>query len=206
MFPRGVISPGTLDLLRQLQSEPSCREFCLAGGTALALQLGHRFSEDLDLFSDSAFDPTVLLATIRRHHHAVSVEKLAPGTLLARVDDVKVDLLEYRYPRLAPTKIVDSIRMFDLSDIAAMKLSAVTNRGARKDFIDIAFLIQKFGLPALLGWYRDKFAGFSLFPVIKSLAYFDDAEDDPAPLMLLPMTWDAVKQVVTKAVAEMGES
>lgn len=205
MFPRGVISPGTLDLLRHLQREPTCREFCLAGGTALALQLGHRFSEDLDLFSDSAFDPVALLASLRLHR-TMNVEKIAPGTLLARIDGVKVDLLEYRYPRLAPTKIVDSIRMFDLPDIAAMKLSAVTNRGARKDFIDIAFLIQKFGLPHLLGWYRDKFAGFSLFPVIKSLAYFDDAEDEPDPLMLLPMTWDAAKQLVTNAVANVGET
>lgn len=201
MLQRAVVSASTLDLLKELQRTPACAAFSLAGGTSLALQIGHRLSEDLDLFSPSSFDPRATLAQIQANH-SILVDKIAPDTLLLRIDGVKVDLLGYPYPRLAEIKVVEDVRMFDLPDIAAMKLSAVSNRGARKDFIDLVFLIQMFGLPRLLGWYQAKFAGHSLFPVIKSLTYFADAEDEPEPVMLKPMDWSAIKRLMTDAVAQ----
>jgi hypothetical protein len=88
----------------------------------------------------------------------------------------------------------------DIPDIAAMKLSAVTNRGARKDFYDLAFLIPSQGLPRLLEWYQAKFADFDLFPVIRSLTWFADAEDEPYPVLLQPQAWTEVKRRMIEVV------
>lgn len=203
MLRREAILPGTLEVLIELMEARACEGFVLGGGTALGLQLGHRRSDDLDLFSEVSFDPAALLAgletSVPKRATAVSAD-----TLLLHVGDLKVDLLGYKYPRLRPVQVVEQVRMFSLPDLAAMKLSALASRGARKDFFDVACLIERFGLPALLKWYEEKFAGHDVFPVIKSLTYFEDAEDEPDPVLLTSMTWSQSKQLICEAVGALA--
>jgi len=108
--------------------------------------------------------------------------------------------LRLRYPWLEKPLVVDGIYLADIADIAAMKLAALTNRGSKKDFFDLYILLQEYQLDELLQFYRRKFPDGSTFLVLKSLAYFDDAEDEPTPVMLIATSWQQVKSCISKAL------
>jgi len=192
-----TVHPDTLGLLKRLQALPVLSETRLVGGTALALQLGHRRSIDLDFFgcwSEENLQPAL-------ESCGTVVRTGGTGRLqFYEIDRVKVDFVTYHYPWLREALCEDNIRLAQIEDIAAMKLEAVTNRGSKKDFIDVAFLLDLFPLEELLGLYQRKYpAGLKLL-VMRSLVYFDDAEDDPSPVMLKPLSWDDAKERICDAV------
>ena len=198
MLHTDTVEPSTLDLLRRLQRLPDLTSTRLVGGTALALHLGHRKSVDLDMFG--TFDPIVsyrkLLADAGH-----SVEGAENGTVQSlRVNNVKVDLVNYPYPWLDDAIEEGNIRLAGLRDIAAMKLSAVANRGRKKDFIDVARLLDVFSLDQMLSLYKEKFSVSELSFPLRGLMYFDDAEEDPMPEMFdSNFTWENVKKTVVAA-------
>ena len=198
MLHTETVEPSTLDLLKCLQRLPDLTNTRLVGGTALALHLGHRKSVDFDLFG--SFDPSVsyrkLLADAGH-----SVEGAENGTVQSlRVDNVKVDLVNYPYPWMDDAIEEGGIRLAGLKDIAAMKLSAVANRGRKKDFIDVARLLDVFSLDQMLSFYKEKFSVSELSFPLRGLMYFDDAEEDPMPEMLDgDLTWENVKNTVVVA-------
>ena len=198
MLHTETVEPSTLDLLRRLQRLPDLTSTRLVGGTALALHLGHRKSVDLDMFG--TFDPIVsyrkLLADAGH-----SVEGAENGTVQSlRVNNVKVDLVNYPYPWLDAAIEEENIRLAGLRDIAAMKLSAVANRGRKKDFIDVARLLDIFSLDQMLSLYKEKFSVSELSFPLRGLMYFDDAEEDPMPEMFdSNFTWENVKKTVVAA-------
>lgn len=198
MLHTETVEPSTLDLLRRLQRLPDLTSTRLVGGTALALHLGHRKSVDLDMFG--TFDPIVsyrkLLADAGH-----SVEGAENGTVQSlRVNNVKVDLVNYPYPWLDDAFEEGNIRLAGLRDIAAMKLSAVANRGRKKDFIDVARLLDVFSLDQMLSLYKEKFSVSELSFPLRGLMYFDDAEEDPMPEMFdSNFTWENVKKTVVAA-------
>lgn len=198
MLHTETVEPSTLDLLRCLQRLPDLTSTRLVGGTALALHLGHRKSVDLDMFG--TFDPIVsyrkLLADAGH-----SVEGAENGTVQSlRVNNVKVDLVNYPYPWLDDAIEEGNIRLAGLRDIAAMKLSAVANRGRKKDFIDVARLLDVFSLDQMLSLYKEKFSVSELSFPLRGLMYFDDAEEDPMPEMFdSNFTWENVKKTVVAA-------
>ena len=198
MLHTETVEPITLDLLRRLQRLPDLTSTRLVGGTALALHLGHRKSVDLDMFG--TFDPIVsyrkLLADAGH-----SVEGAENGTVQSlRVNNVKVDLVNYPYPWLDAAIEEENIRLAGLRDIAAMKLSAVANRGRKKDFIDVARLLDVFSLDQMLSLYKEKFSVSELSFPLRGLMYFDDAEEDPMPEMFdSNFTWENVKKTVVAA-------
>ena len=198
MLHTETVEPSTLDLLRRLQRLPDLTSTRLVGGTALALHLGHRKSVDLDMFG--TFDPIVsyrkLLADAGH-----SVEGAENGTVQSlRVNNVKVDLVNYPYPWLDDAIEEGNIRLAGLRDIAAMKLSAVANRVRKKDFIDAARLLDVFSLDQMLSLYKEKFSVSELSFPLRGLMYFDDAEEDPMPEMFdSNFTWENVKKTVVAA-------
>mgnify|MGYP000325666096 FL=1 len=198
MLHTETVEPSTLDLLRRLQRLPDLTSTRLVGGTALALHLGHRKSVDLDMFG--TFDPIVsyrkLLADAGH-----SVEGAENGTVQSlRVNNVKVDLVNYPYTWLDDAIEEGNIRLAGLRDIAAMKLSAVANRGRKKDFIDVARLLDVFSLDQMLSLYKEKFSVSELSFPLRGLMYFDDAEEDPMPEMFdSNFTWENVKKTVVAA-------
>jgi hypothetical protein len=178
-------------------------DFYLAGGTALAIQLGHRLSIDLDWFSAKDFPRTALRETLS----AVGRFELTgeeEGTMHGLLDDVRISFLRYAYPLLFPLVAFEGVELADERDIAAMKLDAVSSRGSKKDFIDIYFLLKKYSLPELLEIFEKKYAGikFNRLHILKSLSYFENAEDEPMPIMLEPVIWEDVKR---KIVAEADQ-
>jgi predicted nucleotidyltransferase len=194
-----TIDNETLDLLKRIQSNPYFSQTRLVGGTALALQIGHRKSIDLNLFGKIEINPIELQQELQAY-----------GTLSLRNDSarihqfllrgIQVDVVQYDYPWLQDPVCHGGITLASIPDIAAMKLAAVTNRGTKKDFVDIAFLLKRFDLPQMLAFYQTKFPDGSAFLVLKSLAFFDDAEDDPMPNMLISTTWESICQTVRTAV------
>lgn len=118
------------------------------------------------------------------------------------VDGIKIDIVNYNYPWIDEPVIEDGIRLAGIRDIAAMKLSAITNRGTKKDFIDYYFLLQSYSLDELISFYRQKYSDAQLFTSIKSLTYFEDAETDPMPKMLVPIRWEDVKANIIAAVKQ----
>lgn len=196
-----TVSPSTLDLLRRLQRMPELVNMRLVGGTALALHLGHRKSIDLDLFGN--FDSTISYRKILSDA-GYSAEGSESGTVQSlRVENVKVDLVNYPYPWIDNVCEEGDVRLAGLKDIVAMKLSAVANRGRKKDFIDIARLLDDFPLDQMFDLYKKKFSVSELSFPLRGLMYFDDAEEDPMPEMLgNSLTWENVKKKVVATTRE----
>jgi hypothetical protein len=190
-----VITAGAGDILRKLGSKNYMRPFYLAGGTALALDLGHGKSVDLDFFTGLTLDEEMLLSKVQLLPDFSLVAK-DPQTLHCHIQNVKVSFIGYSYPILKPFSELSGVSVADPIDIACMKISAIVSRGTKRDFIDLYVLAKREGLGMLLGYFRSKFAqaNYNLVHVLKSLVYFADAEKDPMPDMLVPLSWDEVKQ------------
>ncbi|MFA5817089.1 MAG: nucleotidyl transferase AbiEii/AbiGii toxin family protein [Bacteroidales bacterium] len=203
MLHTNTILPGTLDLLNSVMTNPEFDPFTLVGGTALALQLGHRISVDLDFFgqrevgSDEFYELTRSLGKIRLMSRSGNI-------LVMDINGVKVDFINYRYLFLKDPLIYGKIRLASLEDIGAMKLAAITGRGRKRDFFDLYFLLKHFPLSSLLVYYRDKYPDGSDFLVMRSLTYFADAEQDENPTMVIPTEWDGVKSIILKEVKKLN--
>ena len=194
-----TIIPETQSLLEKLSALPVLDDARLVGGTALALQLGHRTSVDLDFFGRINADSEEL-RDILREVGRVEVASVSKNINIFWVNGIKVDMVNYPYPWLDLPIEEDGVRLASLRDIAAMKVSAIVNRGTKKDFIDLYTLLQFFKLDDILDIYSRKYSDGSLFIVLKSLTYFDDAETDPMPNVLNDTTWETVKDFLRKVV------
>ncbi|MDI6732746.1 MAG: nucleotidyl transferase AbiEii/AbiGii toxin family protein [Planctomycetota bacterium] len=177
----------------------------LAGGTGLALQLGHRISVDLDFFTPSKFIPKQIASRLRLSV-SLNAEQAIHGTIIGNIGQIRFSLFHYDYPLLVSCKHFLKIKVADIKDIAAMKIAALTGRGTKRDFVDLYFLCQKINLKQILVFYRRKYdvtAKNGLVHIQKSLVYFNDAEVDPMPQMLIPITWENVKRYFEKEVREI---
>ena len=177
----------------------------LVGGTALALQLGHRKSIDLDLFGEINFENIDKHKAFSHFRKVVQLKK-SKNINIFSIDDIKVDFVNYSYPWLQNQLLLDGIRLAGIEDIAAMKLAAITGRGSRKDFIDLYFLFQKFNLNELLDFYKKKYFDGSEYLVLKSLTYFADAENDIEAEMIKDVSWDKIKAKILEAVYLYNQS
>lgn len=191
-------------VLRRIAPLATAGGFYLAGGTSLALQLGHRRSVDFDWFRDEPIaDPLRLAADIRAAGLAVEVERTEKGTLHASLAGVRLSFFEYGYPLLDPVLRAESLglHLASLADITAMKLAAVAQRGSRKDFVDVFALGRRFTLDEMLELYRRRFGVRDVGHVLVALSYFDDADRERMPAMLRPWKWPDVKATIRTWVA-----
>lgn len=194
----------TLALLKQLQQMSLLQNSRLVGGTALALQLGHRNSIDLDFFGEFQNSYIDFLNTFNNEGLTVNSLQNTKSIHIFEIEGVKVDIVNYPYKWLEDPIEDDGIKLSGLKDIASMKLAAITNRGTKKDFIDMYFLLQHFSLNEMLGYYKTKYNTNSIYNVIRSLVYFADAENDPMPKMYIPVIWDEVKSVIKESVEKIS--
>ncbi len=131
----------------------SLKPFTLVGGTALALQIGHRISVDLDLFGSEVFDRELIIKELDKPFQLLNQSDIFWAI---SVDNIKIDMLTYPYPFIRDPLVVEQVRLASLEDIGAMKLAAIANRGSKKDFFDICFLLKKFSLSQLMGFFKEK--------------------------------------------------
>lgn len=195
-----TVESSTLELLKKLQRLPVLEQTRLVGGTALALQLGHRKSIDLDFFGTVDCEAEYLRESIAGIA-SLTILKESSHIHIYIVDGIKVDIVNYKYPWLDDVVLEQGLRLASVSDIAAMKITAIIGRGTKKDFIDIAFLLHHFSLEEILHFYAAKYNDSSVFMAMKSLAYFDDAEADPMPDMFVNQSWQQVKAYILSKIS-----
>lgn len=196
-----AIPDSVRNLLTLLAPAPPLKDFALGGGTSLALRFGHRLSVDLDFFTETAFDPEQLT-------HQLGIDQAtlinrAVNSLTLDAQGTKLDFLRHAYPLIAPPEIIDGIQLLSLPDVAAMKLNAIANRGAKKDFYDLSALRNHHTLTEMIQWFEEKYHNADRFTVIRSLAWFEDAEAEPDPVSLDQTDWLSVKATVRAMVNEL---
>lgn len=174
--------------------------FYLAGGTGLSLQTGHRQSIDFDFFTSHIFDNSKITNYMKNLGH-VYLSSEAKNTLHLMINGLKISFFHITFPLLASTTDLKYLHIAHILDIAVMKLNAISGRGSKKDFIDLYIILEKyFSLTELLKKYEEKY-GVEVannYHLLKSLIYFEDAEREPSPKMLIKLSWKKVKENIIK--------
>ncbi len=194
-----TVEPGTLSILKRLMEISQLKDFSLVGGTALSLKYGHRTSIDLDLFFHKQFPHQPIIETLQEtfgNGFSFEGDKSKWG-IFCYIENVKVDIVYYPHPLLKNIELHDDIRMYSDADIIAMKLSAILGRGKKKDFWDLAELLQDYTLSEMIEYktlkYPDQYLLISL-PV--AITYFSDAEESDEPVSLKGQNWSKVKDFI----------
>lgn len=205
-----VITPAMHDLLRFIGQQSFAARFYLAGGTALALRLGHRLSVDLDFFS-----ATDEVTQKTRQEILAALAPLSPqaledvdGNLLLEVAGLHAGFFGYGYPLLEPTDSVENVAIASLTDVGLMKLDALISRGSRKDFYDLYFIAQQLPIPTLLQLGQTKYPYARDFEVmaVESLVLFENADRDIQPTMLVAVPWEQVRQFFITQAQALGQT
>lgn len=196
-----VINKKTEHLLSTLVEKKIVEDFYLAGGTALALQFGHRKSIDLDWFNQKDFNTEKLKGQIKKISQPV-IESEEENTLDLILNEVKLSFFGYKYKLLYSLIEWDGAKLADYRDIACMKIDAISSRGSKKDFIDLSFILKKLSLSELLEMFDQKYTDveFNRLHILKSLDYFDDADNEPMPNMLENISWREIKKSLRKMI------
>lgn len=197
-----AISDELYALITQLMQDPALNDFYLVGGTGLALQLKHRRSVDIDLFCHTGFDSQSTCSHLEHQHQAYSVIHEL-NTVRCLIKGIKVEFLCHPYKLLEPLSLIDGIRLAGLKDLAAFKLNAVSGRGSKKDFWDVEALLQHFTLRQMLDFFTQKYPVAELWHLIRSLTYFDDADNEQIEILdLQGHSWQFIKERILRAVME----
>ena len=192
-----TLPPDTRHLLERLGQLPAVAPFYLAGGSAIALHLGHRISVDLDFFTPQGdYEAEPLIQQLQRVGHLV-IRQQSQGTLNATLEGTLISFFVYPYPLLEETRVACGIRVAGLLDLALMKLAAIGQRGAKRDFVDLYQICHSgYKLGDLLQRMPDKFPNvtYPSYHLLRALAYFEDAEPDSMPPMLTSLEWATVQR------------
>src|SRR3989344_4499915 len=179
MFHYDILDPGRKEILPKLAAFKT--QFYLAGGTALALQIGHRDSLDFDFFSREEIDTVKLFDQINEIFAGSEIIKTQEerNTLSVNIGQVKFSFLTYPYELIDKLVEAEFFNLASIKDIACMKLSAITGRATLKDYVDLYFILKNLTLEELLNSAKDKFPQLDTGLVLKSLVYFDDIVEEP---------------------------
>ena len=206
MFTKTLL-PDTFRAIQLISAVTKIKQAYLAGGTALALQIGHRISIDLDFFTPHEFNETQLIKKLTSLPDFVQ-EGNEQWTVWGKINHTKFSIFYYKYPLLEPTVSFENIQLASLPDIAAMKIHAIEDRGTRRDFVDVYFLAKKYTLEEMLEFYQRKYAVLEdhLYSILRSLDYFEDAEqENQMPNMLIEIDWEEVKESFRKETRRLAE-
>ncbi len=197
-----VLTKNTKSVLNALNASGIAKNFYLAGGTALALYFGHRFSVDLDWFAEK-FDYNLSFRRQLEKLGKLGVDSESEKTFNGTLNRVKISFFEYPYPLVASKqRYKDNIYLAGIPDIAAMKMEAIGRRGSHKDFIDIYFLLQHYSLEELLGFVHKKFANieYNETHLLKALTYFEDAKGSIMPQLIKQVSWQKITGTIRRNV------
>ena len=199
MLSYGTVEAHTLELLKAFMRQDLFASMRLVGGTALALQYGHRQSVDLDMFGPVQFD-SFEIRQVLNQLGKLTVIKETSNIIIYLLDGIKVDFVNYAYPWIDDAVEEEGIRLASDKDIAAMKINAIEGRGSKKDFIDLYFLLKRYTLQEILDFYCHKYPENSVFRAILSLSYFDDADSQMMPKMFMEDDWNHMKNYLSEVV------
>jgi hypothetical protein len=207
MLFKETVTPSTLSIIHRLFQIKELNDFELVGGTSLSLQIGHRTSIDIDLFCQNPFETRQLKECLLENfkNHSISFDYEAKNTLVGSIDNIKVDFIRHGYPKISETRVIEGIRLCSMEDIAAMKVSVITDNGTRlKDFVDLCYLLQRFPLKDIIQFYEKKYQSENSFHALKSIPYFDNLEsNDTNQINFLPDKYISFDQLKTFLVREV---
>lgn len=170
-------------VLKALKGFLTRHDAILAGGTALALRIGHRVSKDLDFFTGDDFRVETVISGIRKTGLSFRVVSEGEGSLVSEIEGIKFSLFKYDYPFMEKPLSFEGIRIAGILDIASMKVIAISQRGTKRDFIDLFFILQELPFHLAAGHMVRRFGRERINPIHigKSFVYFTDADSDPEP-------------------------
>ncbi len=201
-----TISPDTFRVIEKIKNHPWLRPYYLAGGTALALHLGHRTSADLDFFSKSNIKEMAMLDHLRAAGD-FRLDRMDEGTVVGNLEGVRISFFRYPYKLLDSLVKWNGIHVASIRDISLMKIVAVLQRGSIKDFIDLFFVAREFiTIDILIQELSNKYVGvqFNTNHILRSLCYFEDADKEPMPSMISVCSWPQVKDYFIKEVNRLS--
>ncbi len=200
-----TVEPNTLSVLNELMKMPELLQFSLVGGTALSLLYGHRISVDLDLFSYQPFENEIIITALEKKFSSSLVNRSTNPRfgIFCFIDEVKVDIVKHPHPIIRSQQLFDGIRMISTEDIIAMKVQAILGRGKKKDFWDIATLLEHFSIADFIQLHKEKYATQNLLITVpQAITYFLDADESEEPISLKDQTWESVKEFISGKVRE----
>jgi len=199
-----ILDSKRLEILKELAflKEGGCY---LAGGTALALQIGHRTSLDFDFCNSQHFDSGELFSKLQTVFGGRIVERhREEDTLTGDIDGIHFSFFWYKYPLIRESKEFEGTLLASVEDIAAMKIIAIVQRGTRRDFIDIYYLLKRVDLDTLFFWTEEKYPNFNRYSGLRGITYFEDAEKrtDESRITIFDksLTWEDVKKAIFEKV------
>jgi hypothetical protein len=201
-----ILSDAQKKVLPTLAKALANTDFYLVGGTALALQVGHRQSMDFDWFIPKLGDPETLFKRLKSLNIVFEIQSISYETVYLNIDTIQMSFIGYEYPMLQPKVLWTDlgVHLAGMNDIACMKLSAIASRGSRKDFLDLHYLIKHFlSLDDYLRLYMKKYKNRDIGHVVRSLVYFADAETEPDIKMIKPLVWQDLKSDFEKWVKDL---
>ncbi len=195
-----ILDRSTYQLLEEYCKLPFLNNFSLAGGTALALRLGHRLSYDLDLFSIQKFQVDELDKELESYFGLDYIKRgNLSNALFTTIKNVKTDFVFDYGKRSEAIQVTSNIRLYPFEENIAMKLNAICGRGRKRDFYDLYFILDSFTINEITNFFIDKFGEEKLMTLYKSLTYFEDAENDEEPVLLnKKVSWDTIKKTIIK--------
>lgn len=200
MLHWNTVSPELKKLLQSTATNKSLNCFRLGGGTALALQLGHRVSIDADYISETQFDKTELSLLLSKEIKDPSDLYIGELGVFLKSNGIKLDFLSWNIPFIRPSIIQEGLSLLHVEEIAAMKLFAITQRGEKKDYFDIAVLLQSYSLEQLIAFYSERHPANDTSVVIRFLVSFSDIDFQPEPNTVIDFNWNQAKEILQFAV------
>ena len=195
----------TKNLLEKLKPGNLPEKSYLAGGTAVALHLGHRKSIDLDFFTPYEFAERQWEEKLKKDL-SLKLIKRDWQTLIGTVNGIKFSLFSYKYKQIAAFEYFLELPVASAPDLCAMKLDTIIARGTKRDFIDIYFLSQKFSLKEMFSFYQKKYGNLEEKEIMirKSLVFFEESDGDEMPQMLIETDWEEIKKWFLGEVKNLG--
>jgi predicted nucleotidyltransferase component of viral defense system len=168
MIEKNVVPLEMLNLIKILQSNPLFKNHILAGGTALAFQIGHRTSGDIDLFTSKKQDSSLITEYVNKQFKNCNITVASDEFIQLFINKTKIELVHDDYKVIRKPITEENIRMFDKKEIAAMKIRAIQGRSKARDFIDLAYLLQEIPLKDMFEVYKEKYGTISEKMFIKN--------------------------------------
>jgi hypothetical protein len=205
MLYTSTVEPNTLSILKKLMSVNELNDFYLVGGTCLSLRYGHRKSIDLDLFSLKEFTNEWLLTVLEKEKIPFEYRSTNnPIGQFGYIGDIKIDFVKHHYfKQIGDAVMEDGIRMFSSQDIMAMKVFAILKRAHKKDFWDVAELLNHYTFDDFVKAYTAKYPNMQLLVSLPyAMSYFADADESEDPISLKGQTWESVQKLIQGHVNE----
>lgn len=201
MYPN-VLSSTQVSIIKRLDFFQ--KGVYLAGGTALALQMGHRTSFDFDFYASEHFESQEFLAPINLKFSGVTISNARKDTCLLSVEGVSCSFFYYPYKMIKPLVAFENINLASIEDIAAMKMIAISMRGKRRDFVDAYYLLKRFDLEEIMKFTLKKYPEYQPLAILKGLIFFSDAENEDVgrgiEIFDKDFFWESAKNEIFKEV------